>query len=312
MTDDKPNGHPRTRGARSQFQDEPNMGGNYPLNFGTLTSFDGAPIFYCSEGEGDPLVFCYGIACSTLHWTYQIDYFRKNHRCIWFDYRGHRHTPIPADLDTLSIDASVRDLKAVLDFLEIESAVLLGHSMGVSVALEFARRYPKRVKKLVLANGTAKNPLDTLLGGSYLAPAFSVLSRLEKEKPEWIERIWKIQEKSRITVEALGLLGFNTNLAHPDDIRTYSGQVASLPPVVLTRMMDDYRHFDATPWLHEILQPALIISGEKDRVTPAETQKLMAQLLPNSELFTVNQGSHCVPLDQADLVNLLVERFIKA
>jgi pimeloyl-ACP methyl ester carboxylesterase len=303
-------GHPRTRGARSSFQQESNFSDDYAVRFGTIPGFDGSPIFYCSEGKGPPLVFVYGIACSSLHWTYQIDYFREHYQCIWFDYRGHRKSPIPDNLDTLNIESSVKDLKCVLDFLEVKEAVFLGHSMGVSVSLEFARVYPEMVKMLVLANGTARKPLETLFGGNLLQPAFWLLSKFQRERPELISAGWKIQEKTKFVGQMLGVLGFNRNLVHPHDVLTYGKQMAELPPVVLTRMMDDYQHFDATSWLHEIQQKTLILSGDIDQVTPPKTQDLIQQLMPNSELIRVQHGSHCSTLDMPDYVNLLIERFL--
>jgi len=255
-------------------------------------------------------VFCYGVACSSLHWTYQIDYFRKNYQCIWFDYRGHRRTPIPDKLESLSIDSCVKDLKCILDFMEVKEAAILGHSMGVSVGLEFAHRFPEMVKLLVLANGTAKQPLETLFGGNFLQPAFGLLSKLQKEKPELVEAGWKIQEKAQWIGKALGALGFNLNLVNPTDIITYGRQMAELHPLVLTHFMDDYQHFDATSWLHEIKTRTLILSGEADLVTPPRTQDLIHQLMPNSELHRIQNGSHCSTLDLPDYVNLLIERFL--
>jgi pimeloyl-ACP methyl ester carboxylesterase len=304
------NGHPRTRGARSSFREDANLCA-YPLSFGSVKSFDGTPIFYCAEGEGPPLIFCYGIACSSLHWTYQIDELRKYYRCIYFDYRGHRNTPLPEDLNTLSLESSVKDMTAVLDFLDVKKAVILGHSMGVNVALEFAHAHPERVLGLVLANGTPKKPLDTLLGPGYMAPAFKALSYFQREKPDWVNAAWKVQEKTKVIGDALGRLGFNTALTEPGDIRTYARQIAELPPAVLTRMMENYQHSDSTPWLHEIKTPALILSGDKDIVTPPKTQKLMAQLMPNSELVNVRHGSHCSTLDLPEYVGLLIEKFLR-
>ncbi len=305
-------GHPRTRGARSSLKSSSSSEENHPLKFGTVPSFDGFPIFYCEEGKGPPLVFCYGIACSSLHWTYQIDYFRNNYRCIWFDYRGHRHTALPDSPETLTVEASAKDLKAVLDFLDVKETVVLGHSMGVSVVLEFARLYPEYVSRLVLANGTPKRPLDTLLGGNFLIPAFNVLSKLEKEKPSLVQNLWKLQKKASFIGDILGTLGFNRALTSLDDIKTYARQIAELHPSVLTSMMDDYQHFDATPWLHEIKQPTLILSGQDDKITPPQTQDLMAQLMPNAELVRMRHGSHCSTLDMPEYVNLLIEKFLNS
>lgn len=304
------NGHPRTRGARSAFESESPLGAGYPIRFGSVPSYDGTPIFYCVEGAGEPLVFCYGIACTTLHWTYQIDYFRKNYQCIWMDYRGHRHTPLPSNPAHMSVVACAKDLRAVLDFLDVKQATLLGHSMGVSVVLQFARMFPDHVKQLVLANGTAKRPLDTLLGGTFMSLAFQLLSHYEKQKPNLVESIWKLQDKTSLVSMFLGAAGFNRALTDPEDIKTYAKQIAELNPVVLTTMMDDYQSFDATPWLHDIKLKTLILSGAEDKVTPPATQDLIAQLMPNSKLVRIEHGSHCSTLDLPDYVNLLIERFI--
>lgn len=311
MSDEKNwNGHPRTRGARSALKTVDEV----PVRYGSVPSFDGHPIFFCEEGTRDPnkptLVFCYGICCSTLHWTYQIDYFRKQYHCVWMDYRGHRNTKLPDNLNTMTVKASAQDLRAVLDFLEVRKPILLGHSMGVSVVLEYSRLFAQDVKAIVLANGTAKRPLETLLGGNFLIPAFNTLSSLERQQPAFVHKVWKLQQKVSFIGSWLGALGFNRALSHAEDIRTYARQIAELHPAVLTRMMDDYQHFDASPWLHEIKQPTLIISGEKDLITPPHTQKLLKQLIPNSELVELQHGSHCSTLDLPEFVNLLIERFV--
>jgi pimeloyl-ACP methyl ester carboxylesterase len=310
MTESFQGGHPRTRGARSHLLPHHDV----PIRFGSVKSFDGHPIFFCEEGvrrsDRPTLVFCYGIACSTLHWTYQIDYFRKNYHCVWWDYRGHRNTRLPDNRSSLSVEASTRDLRAVLNFLEVEKPILLGHSMGVSVVLQYTKDYAQDVQSIVLANGTAKRPLETLLGGNFLMPAFQTLSTLEKEHSAIVEKIWKLQAKVTVIGDTLGRLGFNPALAHPEDIKTYARQIAELHPSVLTRMMDDYQHFDASPWLHEIRVPTLILSGERDLITPPHTQHFLHQLIPHSQLVTIEHGSHCSTLDLPQTVSLMIERFV--
>src|ERR1041385_5774675 len=109
---------PRPHGAgnkyntdRSQSADQP------PVTHGYVRSFDGTKLFYSIEGSGKPLVFCYGLVCTSLHWTYQIDHFQRDHRAIWFDYRGHHNSEVPTDLSSLNIDSMAKDLGAVFDEL---------------------------------------------------------------------------------------------------------------------------------------------------------------------------------------------------
>jgi pimeloyl-ACP methyl ester carboxylesterase len=163
----------------------------------------------------------------------------------------------------------------------------------------------------VLANGTPKRPLETLLGGNFLAPAFDWLTQLERAKPDWVKLLWKVQENLPATEKMLGNLGFNKHLTDPEDIKTYAKQILELHPAVLTEMMNDYQHFDATPWLHEIKHEALILSGSNDLITPPKTQDILAQLMPNSKLVRIRHGSHCSTLDLPEYINLLIENFVK-
>jgi pimeloyl-ACP methyl ester carboxylesterase len=310
MKEEIQHGHPRPRGARSFF-DQEKVTGEVPMQFGSIASFDGTPIFYCSEGSGPPLVFCYGLACSALHWTYQIDYFRRNYRCIWIDYRGHQRTPIPQKLENLTFDALVRDVEVVLAFLNPGPATFLGHSMGVNIVLEYARRHPSQVSGMVLANGTARRPLETLLVENFMPPAFRLFALLEKTTPELLQKLWKIEGKAAALAFVFKALGFNRHLSHPDDIQKYAETISEFSPVVLSRLMQDYDQVDATPWLHQLTMPTLIISGLQDVITPPNQSELMNQLLPNSTLLAVEHGSHCTPLDLPELVNLSIERFLK-
>src|SRR3712207_5900959 len=95
---------------------------------GFFKTFDGTRLFYSVEGSGPPLVFCYGLVCSKLHWSYQMDYFRKNHTIIWFDYRGHHRSDNPESPDQLTIANIAHDLEFLFKELKLSKATLLGHS----------------------------------------------------------------------------------------------------------------------------------------------------------------------------------------
>src|SRR3954452_6668615 len=94
-----------------------------PVTHGYVKSFDGTKLFYSVEGQGKPLVFCYGLVCSSLHWTYQIEYFRRNYQAIWLDYRGHNNSDVPQDKKSLTLPNIGRDIGIVLDELGIQDAV---------------------------------------------------------------------------------------------------------------------------------------------------------------------------------------------
>lgn len=278
---------------------------------GLFKARDGQDLFFCEEGQGKPdLVFVYGIGCSTLHWTYTIDYFSRTHRCLWFDYRGHQHSSAPLKPGALTVETFAEDLLDFLAFADVKSGIILGHSMGTSVALEAAHQDSSRIQALVLANGTPRPPLETMLGGNYLEPAFTLYSKLESLRPDLGLKLWRMQKASKLVPLALSVLGFNRMAGNISDIEQYARNMADADPHVFSQLMQAYQTYDATAWLHEIKLPTLVISGAQDLITPPKLQQLTAQLMPNAELVSVPGGSHCVPLDMPRVAIEAIEPFI--
>ncbi len=277
---------------------------------GMVRAHDGTQLFYCSEGEGPPLVFIYGLACSSLHWTYQIEHFRKNYRCIWMDLRGHNASEVPKDLDTLNVTQMALDLSEVLNHLEIKEAVFLGHSMGVNILIEYALMRPETLKGLVLANGTARRPFETIFRTNLTELAFRGFAQIHRFLPRVVEMAWNAQKSSMIAKRLIGFGGFNTRLSSPKDIDVYVRKVAEMNPKIFLSMVKHYEDYDATPYLHRIEAPTMIISGTKDLITPSEQQELIAQLMPHGRLERVPQGSHCTQLDLPELVNFKIRSFL--
>ncbi len=277
----------------------------------TFEASDGTRLYYSVEGSGQPLIFCYGLVCSSLHWTYQIDHFRRSHQAIWMDYRGHQNSELPQDLSTLTIETLASDLDRLCETLGIGPAVLLGHSMGVNVVLEFQRRFPNRVKAMVLANGTPRSPLETMFSTNAFQKIFEGLRLLQRLAPGTYRKLWRLQKGNQLIRSLMLLGGFNPHLTPIEDVGLYVDQVADLDPEVLLRLMASYENWDATSWLHTLRIPTLIISGREDRVIPLAQQELMHQLIPGSEFFPVAHGSHCPQMDLPGLVNARIIEFLK-
>lgn len=239
-----------------------------------------------------------------------MEYFKKNFTVIWFDYRGHHRSDTPPHAEQLTIANMAHDIECLLDELKISQATLLGHSMGVNVVLEFYHRCPNRVKAMVLANGSARGPLETLLRSNIVQLAFPYIYSLYKKYPRIANFIWKTQGKSRITPWIVGQLGFNPNLSKPEDVETYVRMVTEMDMIITLQLLRDYETYDATPWLHQISVPTLIIAGESDIIIPREAQEIMHQLIPQSQFELIRQGSHCPQMDLPELVNIIIERFL--
>jgi pimeloyl-ACP methyl ester carboxylesterase len=132
------------------------------------STFDsgGVPIHYIERGEGDPIVLIHGFTRSAeLTWDQPgfIDLLAAENRVIALDCRGHGKSGKPHQAEVYGIEM-VRDVVRLLDHLSIESAHLVGYSMGGRIALKFAARYPDRVRSAVLiaAGGARKDDSHAL------------------------------------------------------------------------------------------------------------------------------------------------------
>ena len=122
--------------------------------------------------------------------------------------------------------------------------------------------------------------------------------------------VWQANGKSRITPWIIGQLGFNPNLAKTEDIETYVRMVSQMDMIITLQLLKDYESYDATPWLHKIDVPTLVIAGENDLIIPREAQEVMHQLIPNSRFELIRHGSHCPQMDIPELINIIIERFL--
>jgi pimeloyl-ACP methyl ester carboxylesterase len=115
---------------------------------GRVPSSDGVTIVYEARGEGAPaLVFVHGWSCDRSYWRAQVESFSREYRVVAVDLAGHGDSG--TERATWTIESFGEDVAAVVRDLEIERAVLIGHSMGGDVIVEAARRLPGRVAGLI-------------------------------------------------------------------------------------------------------------------------------------------------------------------
>ncbi len=291
------------------------MAENSPIvhEHGYFRSKDGLRLFYSIEGpkNATPLLFCYGLVCSKLQWKYQMEHFKKNYRVIYMDYRGHNKSDTPENPRDVSIEKMAQDLGALCDELALPPVCLLGHSLGVNILLEFYRLFPEKVRGLVLANGTPKNPFSNMFHHNFLQVFFPVLRMAHDLAPNMVDKFWKTQGENPINQEIIAMLGFNTKYAKREDINEYLRITSTVRTDVFLHLLEDFTEYDATHWLHEIRCPTLILAGKQDLITPPVNQRVMHRLIPGSKIHWVDEGSHCAQMEKPAEVNEVLEKFFK-
>lgn len=143
-------------------------GGN---NGNQVRSFDNVKISYDVQGEGQPvLVFVHGWSCSKEYWKEQMAHFSKKHKVVTIDLAGHGKSGMSrADY---TIEAFGKDVASVAKKLDLDQAILIGHSSGGPVVLEAARQIPARVICLVgvdefhdIEKGYSKAEVEKIVSG---------------------------------------------------------------------------------------------------------------------------------------------------
>ena len=118
---------------------------------------DGVEIYYEVHGDGPALLFCSVTGLDHQAWKFhQVPEFSCDHKVILFDYRGTGKSS--KKIHEYSIKMFTDDAAAVLNHLNIQQAIVCGHSMGGVVAQLLALDYPSRVKKLILASSGSAHP----------------------------------------------------------------------------------------------------------------------------------------------------------
>ncbi len=237
--------------------------------------------FEDSGGAGLPVLLSHGFGASTGMWRGQIEALGERYRLIPWDMRGHGATICPDELASYSQAQTVEDMRALLDHLEIEQAVIAGHSLGGFMSLAFQVQHKARVKALVLQG---------------CGPGF----RSESSRAAWNERA----EKRARTLEEGGLAQLGGGSEVSASRQSSAKSLAQAARGILSQV--DARVIDSLP---DIAVPVLIVIGDGD-TNLLDGSAYMAKRIPGAEHLLVPGAGHGVNIDQPETVNAALEKFL--
>ena len=268
---------------------------------------DGIKIAYSTAKDSpssDAILFNYGLVCSKNHWKYQIPFFEKRgFKCILHDYRFHHNSGGTSDISECTFKNITKDVGELLDYLEIDKAFIVGHSMGVNISLEMARLFPQKIRGLVLISGTLFPPQEVMFNSKIMDIAIPYIKRFRKYFPNTYEQVWRTQHLNPLARKVVHKGGFNTKQVSEEFITIYMKKISELPQELFFRLMEEMRDHDIIRDMGNIKVPSLIIGGEHDYVIPSYLQRMIHQYLEGSELYIVKDGSHVPQVDFPDLIN---------
>ena len=256
---------------------------------------NGIDLYYVEAGSGEPLVLLMGFGGDHLSWGFQLGAFSAKYRVIAFDNRGSGRSSAPDTPYTTRLMAD--DTAALMDRLGIESAHILGVSLGGLIAQELALTYPDRVRSLQL-HCTAARPDRYML--ALLENLRAVRARLGRDAAQRAMALWlfapaTFNERPEF-VEML-LYAANTQ-SHPQS------------EVGFARQGDSIVSHDAVARLAAITCPTLVTVGEDDHLAPVRLSREIVAAIPHAEFHTVPGAGHVLFWERPAEFNALCLGFL--
>ena len=289
---------------------------SYPNYFYTS---DGTRLFYnCNFAlnELNPhkpvIVFIYGLLCSNYHFKYQIPYFEElGFQILLHDYRYHFSSSQDGDIESCNFPNIAKDLHELLAELNIKKTLFVGHSMGVNICLEHARRYPEDVTAQVLISGTVVPPQDIMFDSNITDLTMPYIEAFTKQYPGLFKNLWKNSYKNPLAQYAIFDGGFNKKQVEIEFVQLYMKKISELPENLFFHLLKLMHDHDVINHLESIQTPTLVIGGDKDKIIPNYLQRILTKNLPKSQLYIVKNGSHVPQVDFPDMINHRIMQFIK-
>ena len=260
----------------------------------TARAGDGAGIYYETWGQrgGEPLLLIPGLTADLRIWACQRMVFGRRYRCIALDNRGSGRSDKPPG--PYSVAQMTDDALAVLDAERVESAHVLGYSMGSFAAGDLALIHPERVRSLVLAGTTCRHHewrRELLTSWVEVAQTRGV--------PVMVRRAsrWLLGPAGQRFGVAIGLL-WPLLLSQP--AHAFAAQVEAL-----LELSDE-----AAVGLAAINAPTLVLVGGEDRLTPPADAEEVAALIPGSSLAVIPGAGHGLMVEAAPDFNAAVLTFL--
>ena len=254
----------------------------------------GTEVAYEDAGRGAAVVLLHGFPFDRSMWRGQAAALGGEFRVVAPDLRGLGETP-PGD-GVVTIEAMAEDVAALIDELRLGRVVLGGLSMGGYVAFEFFRKFPERVRALLLADTRPQADADE-----------ARRTREENAQRALKEGMAPIVETMLPKLLAAGTREHDGEVVK--DVRAMmlgaspEGAAASLRAMAVRR--------DQTDLLPSINVPTLIVVGSEDAVTPPADAEAMRAKIEGSRLVVVEGAGHLSNVEQPEEFNRALVEFLR-
>jgi 3-oxoadipate enol-lactonase len=260
------------------------------------TTDDGARIHYAVSGprSGPPVLLIQGLGADKHGWDLQRLALACTHRAVAFDNRGSGRSDKPHGMYTLEQMAA--DAVAVMDAARLDTAHVVGASMGGAISQVLALGWSQRVRSLTLTCTSCRNHEWRR---ELLASWAEIARQRGMGAMTGAAARWVIGPRSfRRLMPAIGWLG---PLALGRPAHAFASQVDAI-------LAADDKMSDR---LGDIEVPTMVIVGNQDILTPRGDSEELAELIPGAELAVVSGAAHGLMIEHATTFNRIVIDFLR-
>ena len=261
---------------------------------------DGLKLYFEEAGEGEAVVFVHEFAGDHRSWEPQMRFFSRRYHCVTFAARGYPPSDVPDDVDLYSQALAVADIVAVMDHLAIDTAHVVGLSMGGFATLHLGLDHPDRARSLVVAGsgyGAEKQYEDYFRGVSAeVAKGFEEQGSraFAKTYAEGASRVQFQDKDPRGWREMADRLGEHDVTGAANTMRGVQMRRPSL--------------YDLEDRLARMAVPTLVVNGDEDDHC-LQPGLFLKRTIPASGLWVLPKTGHTINLEEPEAFNRMVVEF---
>jgi pimeloyl-ACP methyl ester carboxylesterase len=264
-----------------------------------FADINGASLYYELAGSGPALVMLHGHLLDHRQWDDQFARFSADHTVVRYDGRGMGQSSFPA-----APFSHAADLRALLDFLALDHAILMGCSGGGSACVDFALQHPQRMDGLILVD----SGLDSYFAIDHGPPPPEVQAYFQSIQSGDVERA--IEASLVLFTDGPRRKPEQVNPAVRERTRLMSAPLFSRrpPPEAVPQGLTP----PAIERLGEIHAPTLVITGSEDAAMILDIANILAAGIPGAQAVVIADAGHHPNMEHPEQFNEIVAGFLSA
>ncbi len=285
----------------------------------SLVPVGGAELYAREIGKGISVIVLHGGPDFDHSYLLpELDRLSDAFHLIYYDQRGRGRSAVGVKPEDVTLASDIADMEKVRRYFKLDSVVLLGHSWGTVLVLEYAVRYPQRVSRMILMNPAPasaddykqlrKEWLETRPDDTVRRKAIAASAAYQEGDPDAVTAYYRIH--------------FKPAFARTEDYEKFMRRLTASfnkEGILKARAVEDQLmkdtwskpEYNLLPELKSLKIPTLVIYSDHDFI-PTGTAEHITQAIPNARMVTLKNCGHFPYLECSDALREQIDAFFRA